>query len=191
MSRAAVVYSLITLGLGLQHHQLFSTMDNQRVHMIAALIQQQNHNLFRLYQVLDRRRRRRRRGLPRAVWVRGWIVRRMEFGLYDQLMVELRNEDPRAFHHFMRMPPAMFDELVKRLRPRFTKPSTNFRPNLDPGLKVALTLRHLASGTTCRNMQYACRVPHNSLSKVVREVVEAIVEEYVDELLRCPTTEQG
>lgn len=62
-------------------------------------------------------------------------MRRMEFGLYDQLMVELRNEDP--------------------LRPRLSKPSTNFRPNLDPGLKVALTLRHLASGTTYRNMQYA------------------------------------
>ena len=105
---------LITLGLGLQHHQLFSTMDDQRVHLIAALIQQQNHNLFRLSQVLDRRRRRRRQ---KAVWVRGWIERRMEFGLYHQLMVELRNEDPRAFHHFMRMPPAMFDELVERLRP--------------------------------------------------------------------------
>ena len=105
-------------------------MDYQRVHMIVALIQQQNHNLLRLYQVLDRRRRRRRRR-PRSVWVRGWIVRRMEFGLYDQLMVELRNEDPCAFHHFMRMPPAMFDELVERLRPRLTKPSTNFLPNLE------------------------------------------------------------
>ncbi|XP_071497092.1 putative nuclease HARBI1 [Diadema antillarum] len=166
-------------------------MDDQRVHMIAAFIQQQNHNLFRLYQVLDRRRRRRRRRRPRVVWVRGWIVRRMEFGLYGQLMVELRNEDPRVFHHFLRMPPAMFDELVERLRPRLTKPCTNFPPNLDPGLKVALTLRHLASGTTYRNMQYAWRVSHNSISKVVREVVEAIVEEYVDELLRCPTTEQG
>ena len=100
-------------------------MDYQRVHMIAALIQQQNYNLFRLYRVLDRRR--------------------MEFGLYDQLMVELRNEDPCAFHHFMRMPPAMFDELVERLRPRLTEPSTNFRPNMDPGLQVALTLRQLAS----------------------------------------------
>ena len=179
---------LITLGLGLQHHQLFSTMDDQRVHLIAALIQQQNHNLFRLSQVLDRRRRRRRQ---KAVWVRGWIERRMEFGLYHQLMVELRNEDPRAFHHFMRMPPAMFDELVERLRPRLTKPSINFRPNLDAGLKVALTLRHLASGTTYRNMQYAWRVPHNSISNIVREVVQAIIEEYVDELLGCPTTEQG
>uniref|UniRef100_A0A3Q1G1T0 DDE Tnp4 domain-containing protein n=1 Tax=Acanthochromis polyacanthus TaxID=80966 RepID=A0A3Q1G1T0_9TELE len=41
------------------------------------------------------------------------------------------------------------------------------------------------------NMQYAWRVPHNTISLVVREVVEAIIEEYTDELLFCPTTEQG
>jgi hypothetical protein len=37
---------------------------------------------------LNRRGRRRRR-----VWVRPWISRRLDFGLYDQLLVELRNED--------------------------------------------------------------------------------------------------
>ena len=42
-------------------------------------------------------------------------LRRTEFGLYDQLMVELRNEDPRAFHHVIKMPLAMTDELVERL----------------------------------------------------------------------------
>ena len=71
------------------------------------------------------------------------MVRRIEFGLYDQLMVELRNKYPPAFHYFMRMPPSTFDELVKRLRSRLTKVIINFRPNLDPGLKVALTLWHM------------------------------------------------
>ena len=90
----------------------------------------------------------------------------------------------------MRMPPAMFDELVQRLTPRLTKQDTNYRASLEPGLKVAITLRHLASGNTYRNMQYAWRVPHNTICVVVREVVEAIIEEYTDELLFCPTTEQ-
>ena len=72
------------------------------------------------------------------------IMRRTKFGLYDKLMVELRNEGPRAFHHVMRMPPAMIDELVERLRLRLPKPMTNFCPNLGPGVKVELTLRHLA-----------------------------------------------
>uniref|UniRef100_A0A8C5RC91 DDE Tnp4 domain-containing protein n=1 Tax=Laticauda laticaudata TaxID=8630 RepID=A0A8C5RC91_LATLA len=106
-------------------------------------------------------------------------------------MVELRTEDTCAFQNFMRMPPAMFDEVVQRLTPRLTKANTNFRPSLEPGLKVALTLCHLASGTTYRSMQYGWRVPHNTISIVVREVVQAIIEEYKEELLQCPSTEEG
>ncbi|XP_052225066.1 putative nuclease HARBI1 [Dreissena polymorpha] len=168
-------------------------MDAVRLVVIGALVQQQNQNLLRLQQAVDRRRRERRRR-DRVVWVRQWILRRPEHGLYHKLMVELRNEDPRAFHHFMRMPPAMFDEVVQRLTPpppRLTKQDTNYRPSLEPGLKVAIILRHLASGNTYRNMQYAWRVPHNTISVVAREVVKAIIEEYTDELLFCPTTEQG
>jgi hypothetical protein len=164
-------------------------MDAERLVMVGILIQQQQQNVIRLQQAVDRRRERRRR--DRVVWVRQWIMRRPEHGLYDKLMVELRNEDPRAFQHFMRMSPDMFDEVVQRLTPRLTKADTNYRASLEPGLKVAITLRHLASGNTYRNMQYAWRVPHNTISVVVREVVRAIIEEYTDELLFCPTTEQG
>jgi len=40
-------------------------------------------------------------------------------------------------------------------------------------------------------MQYAWRVPHNTISKVVREVCEAIIEECLEEQMSTPTTEQG
>ena len=123
------------------------------------------------------------------MWVRPWIGRRVEVGLYDRLMVELWNEDPRSFQNFMRMPPAMFDEIVQRLTPRITKMFTNWRDPLDPGLKVALTLRHLASGAKYHDMQYAWRVPHNTISIVVREVFEAIIAEYAEEQMTAPTTE--
>ena len=112
------------------------TMDSGRLAVIGALVQQQNQNLLRLQRAVDRRRERRRR--DRVVWVRQWILRRPEHGMYHKLMVELRNEDPRAFQHFMRMPPAMFDELVQRLTPRLTKQDTNYRASLEPGLKVAI-----------------------------------------------------
>ena len=165
-------------------------MDADKLAVIAALVHVQNENLLRLQQTVERRRREgRRRG--RTVWVRQWILRRPEYGLYDKLMVELRKEDPRAFQQFMRMPPAMFDELVQRLTPRLSKQDTNWRGSLEPGLKVAITLRHMASGNTYRNMQYGWRVPHNTISVLVREVVQAIIEDYTDELLVCPTTERG
>ena len=47
------------------------------------------------------------------MWVLPCIARRPLLGLYDQLMVELRREDPRAFKNFMGMPPAMFDVVGK------------------------------------------------------------------------------
>ena len=167
-----------------------TALSAERLAAICALVQQQNQNVVRVQQAVDRRRRERRRR-DRVVWVRQWILRRPKHGLYDKLMVELRNEDTRAFKHFMMMPPAMFDEVVQRLTPRLAKQNTNYRASLEPGLKVAITLRHLAPGYTYRNMQYAWRVPHNTISLVVREVVKALIEEYTDELLFCPTTEQG
>lgn len=167
-------------------------MDPQRRDVAVFLLQQHNNQLIQLHAILNRRRRRRReRRRIGRVWVRPWIGRRMELGLYDRLMVELRNEDPRSFHNFMRMPSAMYDEIVQRLTPLLTKKTTNWRAPLEPGLKVALTLRHLASGARYSDMQYAWRVPHNTISLVVREVCEAIVEEYLDEQLTPPSTEQG
>ena len=166
-------------------------MNPQRRDIMVFLLQHQNAQMVQLHQMLARRRRRRRRQQIRAVWTRNWITRRPQQGLYDRLLVELRNEDPRSFQNFMRMPPDMFDELVQRLTPRITKKTTNWRSSLEPGLKVAITLRHLASGSKYHDMQYAWRVPHNTISIVVREVCEAIIEEYLDEQLSPSTTEQG
>ena len=40
-------------------------------------------------------------------------------------------------------------------------------------------------------MQCAWRVPHNTISKVVREVCEAIIEKYIEEQMSPRTTEEG
>ena len=68
--------------------------------------------------------------MARNIWVRDWFARGPQLGLYDRLMVELRNEDPRAFTRFMRMPPAMYDEIVQRLTPALIKQTTNWRADL-------------------------------------------------------------
>ena len=81
----------------------------------------------------------------------------------------------------------MFDELLLRLTPRLEK-QDRVRESLRPGLKLALTLRHFASGHSYASMKFAWRVPHNTISVVVREVCAAIQAEYLDEVLTCPTT---
>ena len=146
---------------------------------IAVLQHQQNLVELGLHKVDVIKRRRKRIG-HRRFWVRTWIGRRLQFGLNDQLLVELRNEDQASFKNFMRMPPPpeMFDELLTRVGPRITKQNTNYREALDPGLKLALTPRHLASGTKYHPMSYGWRVPHNIISLLIPKVCQAIIDGY-------------
>ncbi|KAK6170963.1 hypothetical protein SNE40_019239 [Patella caerulea] len=89
-------------------------MDPAHRNALVMLFQQHQNQLLQVQQALDVRRRvRRRQRRVRAIWVRQWINRRPQLGLYDRLMVELRNEDPRAFKNFMRMPPVMYDDWWK------------------------------------------------------------------------------
>ena len=69
-----------------------------------------------IYYLKKKRKRKQRK--RRVRWVKSWIGRRRQFGLYDQLMVKLRNEDQRAFKNFLRMPPEMYDKLLERVGPR-------------------------------------------------------------------------
>jgi len=156
---------------------------------IGVVQHQQNLTELALHQIHVIRRRRRRG--QRRYWVRPWIGRRRQFGLYDQLLVELRNEDQKTFKNFMRMPPEMFDELRTRVGPRISKQNTNYREAIEPGLKLAVTLRHLASGTMYRSMSYGWRVPHNTIALFIPEVCQAIIDEYKDEVMKCPSTPDG
>ena len=132
------------------------------------------------------RKRRRRRG--RRWWVRPWVKRRVRLGQYRRLMVELEHEDTAAFRNFLRVEPAMYHELVQRLTPRIQKQTTRMRQPLEPGLKVAITLRYLASGSDYHSLMYGFRVPHNTISIVIREVCQAILAEYAEEVMFCPVT---
>ena len=102
--------------------------------MIEVALLQQQYDLIDLtincIEESRRRERRRRRRIRREIWVKPWIGRRRQFGLYDQLMVELRNEDQRSFKNFLRMSPEMFDELLDRVGPRITKQDTRCRASL-------------------------------------------------------------
>ena len=74
----------------------------------------------------------------------------------------------------------MSDELLTRVGPRISMQNTT--EALDPGLKLALNLRHLASGTKYHSMSYGWRVPHNIISLLIPKVCQAIIDEYKDEV---------
>ena len=76
-------------------------------------------------------------------------------------MPDLRYEDPSSYVNYLRVAPTLFDELLDRLRHRITKQATRYRKALEPGLKLAMTMRHLASGDRYTSMKFDFRVPGN------------------------------
>ena len=78
------------------------------------------------------------------------------------------------------MQPEMFDELLNRVWPRIQKYDTLWRNSLEPGVKLAITLRNLAAGDKYQTLQIGFRVTRNTISTFSPELYQAIVEEYKD-----------
>ncbi|MEW8547456.1 MAG: transposase family protein [Candidatus Thiodiazotropha sp.] len=62
------------------------------------------------------------------------------------------------------------------------------RGSIEPGEKLVITLRFLATGMSFKSLQYGFRVGHNTISLFVPEVCRAIFEEYRGELFVLPST---
>lgn len=95
-------------------------------------------------------------------------------------MAELRFEIPEAFENFVRVDVQMFQELLHVLGVRITTKKTWSRQTIDPGLRLAITLRYLATGTVFR-------VPHNTIIGIIRDVCKAIVATYAGDVINTPT----
>ena len=92
------------------------------------------------------------RGKPRLRrkprWVRKWLSekRRERYGHYSPLLNELKTEDEKAFFNYTRLPRGLYDEVLRRVEGRIEKKDKWYRKSLPPGLKLSITLRHLACG---------------------------------------------
>ena len=96
-----------------------------------------------------------------------------------------------SFRNFVRMDPEMFNELEVRLSHRLTKHWGHlawYRKVLEPGLKLAITPCFLATGNSYKSLMYGFRVAANTISVLVRDVCQAVLDERGDEVIKCTTT---
>lgn len=118
------------------------------------------------------------------------LLRRPLFGQYENITREFNMKDIHSFSIFLRMDPPMFQEILARISPRIEKHDTFFRNALIPSLKLAATLRYLATGCSYRTLQYSFRVSVNTISNFIPEVYDAIVEAYSDDVMSCTITSE-
>ena len=102
-------------------------------------------------------------------------------------MPRLHLDDPMTYRNFIQMPPQPYQELEQRITAEFQRDRTLMRDPVSPGVKLAVTNRHLATGDSYITLQYAFRVASPTIEKFVPEVCDTITTAYRDQVMQYPT----
>ena len=180
------------------HFSLLPTLHHDRRQadpdeMPASFAKTQVENTILIAKAKLRQRERRRKKIvstpkKRTIWFRKWLTRRPDLGQYARLMDKLKKEDVKGFRNFLRMDYEIYQEILTRIEHRINPKKSMYRKPLTAGIKLAITLRYLASGDSYHSLMYGFRVAHNTISKVIRQVCDAIVAEFAEEVIPCPQT---
>ena len=92
----------------------------------------------------------------RSIWVKPWLQRRAELGIYSNLFQELL--EAKSLRDYIRMDKMLFDYLVERLYPYLIKQDTIMRKSTKPSEQCCSFLRNVASGEIFRSLEYQFRI---------------------------------
>ena len=80
----------------------------------------------------------------------------------------------------------MWHHILSRVAPWIMKTDTNICLALEVGLKLAVIIQYLASEETFRSLAFRFQLSHSSIVKFIPEVSEAIITEFLDEIMPMP-----
>lgn len=117
----------------------------------------------------------------RRFWVRPTLQKRNVLGV-DQLLINLQDDDVglngelrSSFKNFLRMSSEDFENLICLIGPAIKKEDTNWRRAISITERLSITLRFLATGDSYHSLMYQFRISTQSISLIVPEVCEAII----------------
>lgn len=111
----------------------------------------------------------------KRVWVHPINAQREEKGIYHTLVQELRLDDGRHKQYF-RMGKASFDHILSLIGPSITKQDTQFRDSIAPGMKLAVTLHHLAEGASHKSIASHYRLGRSTVSNIIYDTCAALYQ---------------
>ena len=136
---------------------------------------------------------RRRRQRRRRYWVSPLLreQRRFAQGWYANLMREMQLEEVGDFRNFMRITPDMFQELLEGIRPAIQKRDTNYRKCIPPEIRLAATLRYLATGCSTHDLKYGFRLGRSTATTIIAQTCAAIIDVFMDRFVVTPADTDG
>lgn len=86
------------------------------------------------------------------------------------------------FSNFCRMSCQDFEILLQKVSPIISKSDTKFRMAVPSKVRLALTLRFLATGDSYTSLQYLLKISHQLISTIVYEVCKALIHVLEEEI---------
>jgi len=111
-----------------------------------------------LMKMWQKERVKRRKRKKRSFWCRSWLSERPVHGAYHALLYELRECDRESFQNFLRMDVTSFQLLLLKVTPTIERQDTMMRKSIPAPVRLALTLRWLASGMYRPSSIAICRL---------------------------------
>ncbi|KAK3916620.1 Protein ANTAGONIST OF LIKE HETEROCHROMATIN PROTEIN 1 [Frankliniella fusca] len=123
---------------------------------------------------------------------RRWVVRptfqmRSQWGAWYTKIPFMKEHDEELFFNFLRVTPAVFDELLAKVRPHLER--RNIPSRIEPGERLALTLRYLASGDSQKSLSYEFLISPSTISGIVLETCNTLWDVLVGEVFIVPSAE--
>ncbi|XP_059099247.1 uncharacterized protein LOC131893283 [Tigriopus californicus] len=125
--------------------------------------------------------------LQRAFWARPWLLARKNdcSTVYPEI-----ETDTEKFKATFRMDLSTFELIFRRIEGRITKIATNMRQPIPPRVRLQVALRYLTSGCSFKVLEEAFRISSKAIALIVPQVCDAIWQEFAEEEIRSPQTQQ-
>ena len=105
------------------------------------------------------------------------------------LVKDMRRLDVQQHYHYFRMSPWLFDILLNLIKHKITH-KNNHRLPISPALRLAITLRILATGDSQQTVAFSYRLGKSTVNKILTETCEAIYSVLQPIYLAPPTEDE-
>jgi hypothetical protein len=107
----------------------------------------------------------------RSIWVKDYVKSRN-----SRLIRDLEFNEDALFKNFTLMSKRNIYTILGIVEPMITKPNTRFRESVPAKMKLAITLRYLATGDSFVSLMYLFKVTKQFISTMLPGVLKAIIE---------------
>ncbi|XP_025153220.1 protein ANTAGONIST OF LIKE HETEROCHROMATIN PROTEIN 1-like [Harpegnathos saltator] len=83
----------------------------------------------------------------------------------------------------------LFEDLVKKLKPLIKRQDTHLRQSISPAERLAVTLRHLATGGSKKSLSYTFRLGQSTISGIIKDTCHALIPVLQETHLKFPDSE--